>query len=166
MSDADPLRYRIRFLILTLLALGPSHGYELMKRLEEITQGRMRASPGSVYPVLRDLSREGLVEEDTVVESGRLRKIYRLTREGALRLLEELRLFNDITRRLLSVTITAEKALAEKLAQESAADCRQLELIASKLEELKKNIEAYIRFVREKSRGCSGHDKEAGEALD
>ncbi|GAB6148630.1 hypothetical protein JCM10135_11720 [Stetteria hydrogenophila] len=47
----DPVRLRLRFMILTLLAVKPSHGYELSKTIEEITLGNVKASPGSLYPL-------------------------------------------------------------------------------------------------------------------
>nr|MEB3851088.1 PadR family transcriptional regulator [Desulfurococcales archaeon] len=78
----DVLRLRLRFIILALLAIKPSHGYELSKLVEELTLGSMKASPGSLYPLLRELSSEGLIEEEVSIESGRLRKVYRLTEKG------------------------------------------------------------------------------------
>jgi DNA-binding PadR family transcriptional regulator len=78
----DVVRMRLRFLILSLLAIKPSHGYELSKTIEEVTLGTVKASPGSLYPMLRELSEEGLIEEEVSIESGRLRKTYKLTEKG------------------------------------------------------------------------------------
>jgi DNA-binding PadR family transcriptional regulator len=66
-----------RFLLAGLLD-GPAHGYELMRRLEERSDGRWRPSPGSVYPMLQQLEDEGLVRS---VE-GEGRRAYELTDEG------------------------------------------------------------------------------------
>lgn len=51
----------IRRAILTALADQPAHGYEVMRRLEEMSGGLWRPSPGSVYPHLQMLEDEGMV---------------------------------------------------------------------------------------------------------
>jgi DNA-binding PadR family transcriptional regulator len=57
----------IRRAILSVLRDGPAHGYAVMRRLEEMSGGLWRPSPGSVYPHLQMLEDEGMVgssEED------------------------------------------------------------------------------------------------------
>jgi DNA-binding PadR family transcriptional regulator len=51
----------IRTALLLILEEGPGHGYELIQRLEEKSDGAWRPSPGSVYPTLQLLDDEGLV---------------------------------------------------------------------------------------------------------
>jgi DNA-binding PadR family transcriptional regulator len=51
----------IRRAILSALQEGPSHGYGVMRRLEEMSGGLWRPSPGSVYPHLQMLEDEGMV---------------------------------------------------------------------------------------------------------
>ena len=51
----------IRTALLVVLEDGPGHGYDLIQRLEEKTDGAWRPSPGSVYPTLQMLEDEGLV---------------------------------------------------------------------------------------------------------
>ena len=51
----------MRLAILSLLADGPRHGYELMKLLQERSGGVYRASAGTIYPTLQQLEDEGLV---------------------------------------------------------------------------------------------------------
>jgi DNA-binding PadR family transcriptional regulator len=51
----------IRTALLVVLDDGPGHGYDLIQRLEEKTDGGWRPSPGSVYPTLQMLEDEGLV---------------------------------------------------------------------------------------------------------
>ncbi len=51
----------VRTAVLTLLAEGPMHGYEVMHELEERSHGTWRPSPGSIYPTLQLLEDEGLV---------------------------------------------------------------------------------------------------------
>ncbi len=59
-------RGAIRTAILVALREEPAHGYEVMRRLEEMSGGLWRPSPGSVYPHLQMLEDEGMVESSEV----------------------------------------------------------------------------------------------------
>ncbi len=84
-------RESLRNLILRILAEGPMHGYEIMKRIQEVTRKRWRPAAGTLYPLLSQLKNEGLVEVDTIentnVRGGR-RITYRLTQRGWRKLSE------------------------------------------------------------------------------
>ena len=87
----------LEFAVLGLLQDNPMHGYELRKRLNGVL-GTFRAiSYGSLYPCLKELVSQGLIEEEghlTVPDgapalSGRRAKVvYRLTADGKERLAE------------------------------------------------------------------------------
>jgi DNA-binding PadR family transcriptional regulator len=51
----------VRAAILALLAERPMHGYEMIKELEQRTDGAWTPSAGSIYPTLQMLEDEGLV---------------------------------------------------------------------------------------------------------
>jgi DNA-binding PadR family transcriptional regulator len=53
----------LRLALLALIADKPSHGYELIKEIEEMTGGDYAPSPGAVYPTLQLLEDEGAIEE-------------------------------------------------------------------------------------------------------
>ncbi|AUX69313.1 transcriptional regulator [Porphyrobacter sp. HT-58-2] len=53
----------LRLALLALIAEKPSHGYELIKEIEEMTSGAYAPSPGAVYPTLQMLADEGQIEE-------------------------------------------------------------------------------------------------------
>lgn len=53
----------LRLVLLALIADKPSHGYELIKEIEELTGGAYAPSPGAVYPTLQLLEDEGAIEE-------------------------------------------------------------------------------------------------------
>jgi DNA-binding PadR family transcriptional regulator len=55
-----------RTAILVALRDEPGNGYEVMRRLEELSGGLWRPSPGSVYPHLQMLEDEGLVQSSEV----------------------------------------------------------------------------------------------------
>ncbi len=65
-------------MVLTAFLDGPAHGYEVIRRLEERTDGRWRPSAGSVYPTLQGLEERGLL---SAREDGE-KKIYELTKAG------------------------------------------------------------------------------------
>jgi DNA-binding PadR family transcriptional regulator len=71
-------RGAIRTAILLSLREEPAHGYEVMRRLEEMSGGLWRPSPGSVYPHLQMLEDEGLVRSSEVDGS----RTYVLTEVG------------------------------------------------------------------------------------
>ena len=49
-------------LVLAILAEGDSYGYAIIKRVGELSQGRLRWTDGMLYPVLHRLERFGYVE--------------------------------------------------------------------------------------------------------
>jgi DNA-binding PadR family transcriptional regulator len=68
----------IRTALLVCLADGPGHGYEIMQRLEEKSEGAWRPSPGSVYPALQMLTDEGLL---TATEADG-KRVFEITSQG------------------------------------------------------------------------------------
>jgi PadR family transcriptional regulator, regulatory protein PadR len=78
------------FFVLTALASGPLHGYGIVGEVAELSQGRVKLKIGGLYGVLDRLSAEGLIEPDREEShDGRLRRYYRLTRDGRRTLAEE-----------------------------------------------------------------------------
>ena len=69
----------LRFVILALLKDKPSHGYELIRALEERTGGAYRPSPGAIYPTLSMLEDEGFARP-AGEEGGR--KAFEITEAG------------------------------------------------------------------------------------
>ena len=70
-------------LLLTALTRGPRHGYALIEAINDLSQGRVRLRPGSLYGTLDRLARDGLVQESGAeVVAGRHRRYYELTKVG------------------------------------------------------------------------------------
>jgi DNA-binding PadR family transcriptional regulator len=78
------------FMILTALAEQSQHGYGILTDVQQISGGRVRLRPGTLYTALDRLREDGLivVDREEVVD-GRLRRYYRLTPEGIKRLRAE-----------------------------------------------------------------------------
>ena len=51
----------LRLIVLGLIAEEPRHGYDIIRRLRARFQGSYSPSPGSIYPILQQLSEAGLV---------------------------------------------------------------------------------------------------------
>lgn len=69
--------------------------------LEELEHHGYHISPGTLYPVLKSMVEEGLIEKEEINVNGRIRKYYKTTKEGS-KLLQELKhnlkeLVNDVT---------------------------------------------------------------------
>jgi DNA-binding PadR family transcriptional regulator len=74
----------LRYVILQLISEKPSHGYEIIKSIQERLGGSYAPSPGVVYPMLTMLEEMG---HATVVTDG-TRKLYTITDEGSKALAE------------------------------------------------------------------------------
>ncbi|MFW9831606.1 MAG: PadR family transcriptional regulator [Candidatus Thorarchaeota archaeon] len=66
------------------------HGYELMKRMEEYTEGHWIPSHSLLYTTLSDLESSGLVTGEKDFKGEVERTIYSITNEGKIHLDEEL----------------------------------------------------------------------------
>ena len=79
-------------LVLAILAEGDSYGYAILKRVRELSGGRIEWTDGMLYPVLHRLERTGHIQARwQVADSGRRRKYYRITPQGRSQLAEERR---------------------------------------------------------------------------
>jgi PadR family transcriptional regulator, regulatory protein PadR len=77
-------------MVLAILADEASYGYAILKRVRELSRGRLEWTDGMLYPVLHRLERLGHIEARwRVAESGRRRKYYRITPRGRAQLAEE-----------------------------------------------------------------------------
>lgn len=76
-----PFRFAMRrkrglpHMVVYLLSSSPKNGVELMDGVESITRGWWRPTPGSIYPLLKEMSDQGIV---TKREDGK----YDLTQKG------------------------------------------------------------------------------------
>jgi DNA-binding PadR family transcriptional regulator len=69
----------LRFVVLKLISEKPSHGYEIIKAIEERLGGAYAPSPGVIYPTLTLLEEMGAIR---VQETDGPRKLYAITPEG------------------------------------------------------------------------------------
>jgi DNA-binding PadR family transcriptional regulator len=74
----------IRMGIIILLNKKPSHGYEIMKEIENRTKGFWAPTPGGVYPILRDLEKSGYTKGEWHTQKNRRLKVYKITPSGEI----------------------------------------------------------------------------------
>ncbi|NKB88191.1 MAG: PadR family transcriptional regulator [Acidobacteria bacterium] len=98
---ATPLR-PIEFYVLLGLVQGELHGYAIIQRTAEQSNGRVRLDPGTLYRAIARLRQAGLLEEaerkPAEDAAGRPRRYYALTREGRNVAEIEARRLADLTR--------------------------------------------------------------------
>ncbi len=74
------------FQLLLALREGEQHGYALMQRVEQLTDGAVRMGPGTLYGAIKRMLADGLIEEteerpDPALDDQR-RRYYRTTADG------------------------------------------------------------------------------------
>src|SRR5687768_16819484 len=87
MAMKDMIGASAEVLILGVLARGPSYGYEIIKRVNDESDGLFAWQEGTIYPILHKLEAAGLVRPQWQdADTGRRRKYYYVTAAGRERL--------------------------------------------------------------------------------
>jgi PadR family transcriptional regulator, regulatory protein PadR len=101
-KGSDPFSGELRrrevlpLLVLHLISQGPSYGNQLMERIAGMTEGVLSVNPNTMYPLLRRLEEQRLIEGQWEHPERRTRRFYSLTAAGRAeydRLVEESRPF-------------------------------------------------------------------------
>ena len=88
-EEAALLPGTLDVLILKSVSLGPLHGYAVLARIEQITQGALLVEQGALYPALYRLEHQGLLDTEWgTSDNNRRAKYYSLTAAGRKRLRE------------------------------------------------------------------------------
>ncbi len=97
--------------VLHLLAEKPRYGNDIMREIEERTQGRWGSNPGAVYPLLTAMEERGLVKGAWEDPQKRTRRIYSLMPAGH----EELKRLKEVMRPKLEEAINILRGLHDDL---------------------------------------------------
>ncbi len=90
-------RSDISAVILGALQPGPSHGYQIVRRIRE-SGCAQRLSEGQIYPYLHRLEREGLVCAEWQTDTGAApRKVYELTPAGLAELNRQRKIWENFS---------------------------------------------------------------------
>lgn len=94
---SEKLKGHLDLLLLSVLSRGPGHGYEVITRLRDRSDGAFELPEGTVYPALHRLEEAGLLASTWDVVSGRRRRIYRLTTVGEAALAAEAKQWREFS---------------------------------------------------------------------
>jgi PadR family transcriptional regulator, regulatory protein PadR len=117
-GSADPLVGDLRragllpLLVLHYVAQEPSYGSRLMDRIAELTDGALLVNPNTMYPLLRTLEGQGLLEGAWEHPERRSRRFYSITPTGEA---ERARLASELGPRLDRIARSIEALRGEVL---------------------------------------------------
>ena len=133
--------------ILGMLSLRPRSGYDIKTVVDRSTRFFWAASYGQIYPELRRLEEEGLIEGEDAPSGGRSRRVYKITKAGRDALREW----------LFGPTVTIELR-DESLLRLFFADVLPREEALVLLEGRKKGHEEFLQVLQEIERLPGGKD--------
>ncbi len=87
----------------------PMHGYNIVQRVLELTEGEIRISPGTMYGSLSKMERDGVIR---FIREEEKRKIYQITELGRQVLALEIRRIRRLYRTVEGSAVQEETALA------------------------------------------------------
>lgn len=70
------------YLVLLSLYHQTLHGYGIIKGIEEVSDGAYTIAPGTLYGVLKNLEKQGLIETVKAEKDSRKKKTYKITIKG------------------------------------------------------------------------------------
>ncbi len=86
----DMLQGTLDLLVLKIIALGPTHGWDITQRIQQISEDVLRVNQGSLYPALHRLeANRWITAEWGESENNRRAKYYRLTAAGRRQLVDQ-----------------------------------------------------------------------------
>jgi transcriptional regulator len=88
---SDLIQGTLDLLILKTVALEPTHGWAIAKRIQQVSGDVLQISQGSLYPALHRLEQQGWLKPQTGrTATGREAKLYALTAAGRKQLAREM----------------------------------------------------------------------------
>ncbi|MBE0667731.1 MAG: PadR family transcriptional regulator [Bacteroidales bacterium] len=83
MIASDLIKGSLKTIVLKLLKENSRmYGYEITRKVEELTAGKIKLTYGALYPVLHKLEKEGVLVTESENFNNRIRIYYSLTEEG------------------------------------------------------------------------------------
>jgi DNA-binding PadR family transcriptional regulator len=123
----------LRLLALALIAEQPRHGYEIIKVLEEKTEGWYAPSPGIVYPTLTYLEEAGYV----TAQADGAKKLYTITAEGSAYLEQNRDFVDAVLERLDAVGERVRARRGEQDEEDGRHRSRMPQLVRAAFENLR-----------------------------
>jgi transcriptional regulator len=103
-ARVELLQGTLDLLILRTLRIGPAHGHEITKAIEQSSDDVLRVEQGSLYPALHRLLKRGWIDFDHgTSDNNRRAKYYRLTARGRKQLAVETTKWETLARAIARV---------------------------------------------------------------
>ena len=103
-ARVELLQGTLDLLILRTLRIGPAHGHEITKAIEQSSDDVLRVEQGSLYPALHRLLKRGWIDfEYGTSDNNRRAKYYRLTPQGRRQLAVETSKWETLARAIARV---------------------------------------------------------------
>jgi DNA-binding PadR family transcriptional regulator len=87
--NAERLKGNLDLLLLSVVAAGPAHGYAVIERLRQSSNGTFDLPEGTVYPALHRLEEAGRLMSEWDRSGPRPRRVYRISADGQAALATE-----------------------------------------------------------------------------
>jgi DNA-binding PadR family transcriptional regulator len=100
-------------LVLHYVSQGPSYGNQLMERIAALTEGALAVNPNTMYPLLRAMEAQGLLDGQWEHPERRSRRFYAITGAGRT---ERDRLIGELAPRLDRIASSIDRIRAEVVA--------------------------------------------------
>ena len=96
--ETDLLQGTLDLLVLKTLQMGPTHGWDIAQRIQQVSQEVLRVGQGSLYPALHRLEDRGWITSHWgASDNNRRAKFYQLSAAGRKQLAEETALWERFT---------------------------------------------------------------------
>ncbi|MCU0472774.1 MAG: PadR family transcriptional regulator [Bacteroidales bacterium] len=83
MIPTDLIKGSLKTIVLKLLEEnGRMYGYDITRKVEELTEGKIKLTYGALYPVLHKLESDGVLMTESENFNNRIRIYYSLTSKG------------------------------------------------------------------------------------
>jgi len=104
MISPDLIKGSLKTIVLRLLKEnGRMYGYEITRKVEELTAGRIKLTYGALYPVLHKLENEGVLVTEAENFNNRIRIYYSLTTKGNSVVAEKVKEMKEFIESLQSI---------------------------------------------------------------
>jgi PadR family transcriptional regulator, regulatory protein PadR len=107
MIPTDLIKGSLKTIVLKLLKEnGRMYGYKITRKVEELTDGKIKLTYGALYPVLHKLESEGVLVTESETFNNRIRIYYLLTPHGHSVVAEKIKELNEFIESLQRIVDT------------------------------------------------------------
>jgi DNA-binding PadR family transcriptional regulator len=104
MIPTDLIKGSLKTIVLKVLEEnGRMYGYDITRKVEELTKGKIKLTYGALYPVLHKLESEGVLVTESENFNNRIRIYYSLTKNGHSLVAEKVKEMKEFIESLESI---------------------------------------------------------------